>query len=188
MEIGSLVASVTSAFLYRCGTQSMPMAKRCTIRPSSQPKTCFLLTHQLMCQSDIPPINAINPTDLSVTPTSWTPGRPRHSHHRSLANGKTTPICSVVSSRWICVHKHTTSFVRGCSAQSYVQTLNTIHCRGRTQHCLVGFSTPIAKRCRSQKATLSPPLIYLKSSDLMPCVIGPHQLDPESTQPSAKIK
>ena len=166
----------------------MPTVKQCTIRRSFQQKTCCPSIHQLTCHLDTPPINAISPMVSSVTPMSWTPGPPLLCHRRSRANGKMMPICSDESSRWICVRKHTTSFVRGCSAQSCVQTLNTIHCRGKTPHCQVGFSIPIAKKCQSQRATSSLPSTCLKNLALMPCVIGQHQLDLELTLHSARTK
>ena len=151
-------------------------------------KICCPLIRQPMCRTGTPPISAINPMVSLAIPMSWTRGPPRHSHHRSPVSGKTMPISSGESSPWIYVPRLTTSFARGCSVPSYAQTLNTIRCRGRTQHCQVGFSTPIAKRCRSQRATLSPPLTCLKNLDRMPCVIGLHQLDPESTLHSAKTR
>ena len=154
MAIGSLVVSVTSVCLFQFGIQLMPKVKQFMIHRSFQPKTCCLLIPLQISHPDTPPISAINPMVSLVIPMSWTLGPPHRCHRRSLANGKMMPICLGVCSPWTCVHKDTTSFVRGCSARSFVRTLNMIRFRGRTLHYLAGSLIPIAKKCRSQRATL----------------------------------
>ncbi|CAB4974268.1 unannotated protein [freshwater metagenome] len=105
-------------------------------------------------------------------PMSWTRGQPLRSLPRSPPVGAKTMTCSIAPSQWTCAHKRTKSSARGCSQQPFVHISSTTQFRGETPAFRDGCSTPIARRCRSRRATSS--LLFTCSSNTapMPFAIG----------------
>ena len=61
--------------------------------------------------------------------------------------------CSRARSRWICGRRRTTSSARGCSRRWCARISKTTRCRGPMRRSPDGCSIPIARRCRSRRAT-----------------------------------
>ena len=88
--------------------------------------------------------------------------RPRHHGHlgdvvadaadRRRA-GASIRRCSRRCSRCRCGRRRTTSSAPGCSRPCCAPSSSTDRCRGRTPRSRAGCSTPIARRCRSRRAT-----------------------------------
>ena len=72
-------------------------------------------------------------------------------HRRRV--GSTTPICSSASSRWTCGRRPTRSSARGSSTASCARRSCTAACRGTTPRSRGSCTTPIARSCRSRRAT-----------------------------------
>ena len=120
-----------------------------------RPKTACPSIRRPTCPTGSPRRSATNPADSPPIPTSWTHGRRRRSRRRSRPDGSTIPISSSARSRWIFGPRVRRSSVRGCSTRSCARGSNTRVCRGRTRSSTGGCSTPIARRCRSRRATSS---------------------------------
>ena len=72
-----------------------------------------------------------------------------------VTGGKRTRICSRARSRWTCGRRRTTSSAPGCSRRWCARISRTTRCRGPTRRSPDGCSIPIARRCRSRRATSS---------------------------------
>ena len=140
------------------------------------------------CRPGTPRPSGASRAGSSPTPTSWTPGPPRRSPRRSPASGRTTPTCSPGSGRWTCAPRPTTSSGPGCSPPSSVRISSSTACPGATPPSPAGSSTPTARRCRSRRATSSPPWPCSSSTAPTPSATGRPAPGPGPTPPSTRAR
>ena len=121
-------------------------------------------------------------------PTSWTRGPPRPCRRSSSRGGKPTRSCLRARSRWTCARRRTTSSAPGCSRRSCARTSRTGRCRGPTRRFPAGCSIPIARRCRSRRATSSRRWPCWRSTAPTACAIGRHAAGRASTPRSIRAR
>ena len=149
---GWSLASVSSASPSPCGTASMKVAKSITRRSSPPVKINFLSIPHRIPLPVTPRISAESPVASWANSTSWTPGQPLPSPRRSPAAGWKTRTCSLVPTRWTCVHRARTSSEPGCSQRSCAQIWNSVRSLGHMPVFPDGSWTRITRRCRSLRA------------------------------------
>ncbi len=118
----------------------------------------------------------------------WTPGPRRRSHRRSPAAGETDEDLYAKTSRWTC-GRRAHDIIRTWLFSTVVRAhFEPTRCRGRTALSAAGSSTPIARRCRSRRATSSFRPNCSSSTAPTQSATGHRRVDPELTPRSTKAR